>query len=175
MSLEAVYWLALGLGLGLLVLALVVGDIFDFLDFDLAGADVSAAPVFFSATSAFGAGGLLGIKAFGVGAAASVFLGLGTGAGMGMLTALLFLVLRRQESTEGFELSQLVGQRGRCTVPVGPGRKGRVSVRHAGMTRALTATSNEEIAAGEEVVVRDVVGNVLTVARAAGAPGSEHG
>jgi membrane protein implicated in regulation of membrane protease activity len=33
------------------------------------------------------------------------------------------------------------------------------------MTRSLTATSKEEIPAGEEVVVRDVVGNVLTVAR----------
>lgn len=167
MSLELVYWITLGLGLGLLVLSLLLGDVFDFLNLDLAGGDFAATPVFLAAVSAFGAGGLIGLKAFGLATGGSIVTGLGTGVAMGGLTALLFLALRRQESVEPFELSQLVGARGRCTVAITPGRRGRVSVHHAGMTRSFAATSSEAIAEGEEVVVRDVLGTVLTVSKSA--------
>ena len=167
MAIELVYWITLGLGIGLLLLSLVLGDVFDFLDFELAGGDFSATPVFFAAVSAFGAGGLLGLKAFGFGTGGSIAAGLGTGALMGFLTALLFYALRRQEATEPFGLSQLVGARGRCTVAISPGHRGKVSVHHAGMSRSLAATSSEAIAEGEEVIVDDVLGSVLTVSKRA--------
>lgn len=165
MTIELVYWIALGFGLGLLILSLLLGDVFDFLDIDLPGAEISVAPVFFAAVAAFGAGGLFGMKAFQMQTGGSIFMGLATGAGMGILTAGLFALLRRQEAKEGFELDQLVGLRGRATLAIGPGRVGKVQITHAGMTRSITATSNEEIGTGEEIVVRDLVGRTLNVSK----------
>lgn len=173
MTLEAVYWLVLAVGLGMLVLALVVGDFLDFLDFDLPGTDVAAGPVFFAATAAFGAGGLLGLQVFELSEGGSLLSGLGTGVVVGGLTAALFAALRRQEAAGGFDKTQLVGVRGRCTLAVAPGKVGRVTVRHEGMSRSFTATSSETIAAGEDIVVQDVVGGSLTVAPARGRAGDE--
>jgi membrane protein implicated in regulation of membrane protease activity len=169
MTLEAAYWLALAVGLGLLVLSLLLGDLFDFLDFltfDFLGSDFSAAPVFFTATGAFGAGGLLGLNAFGLGTGGSILSGLGCSVILGSLAGLLFAALRRQESKEGFVISQLVGARGRCTLAIEPRRTGRVSIHHAGMTRSLPATSTDPVASGEEIVVVDTIGSTLSVERA---------
>lgn len=167
MTLDTVYWLALGVGLGLLVLSLLFGDILDVLPLDFPGSDFSAGPVFFAATAAFGAGGLLGINQFGFGTGASVLTGIGAGLGVGALTGLLFVLLRRQEAPEGFDRSKLVGLPGRAAMDLGPGRTGRVSVHYEGMTRSLTATSSEDITSGEEVVVKSVIGNTITVGRPA--------
>jgi len=167
-TLEAAYWVALVAGLGLLAGSLVLGDVFDFLDFEIGGADFAATPVFFTATAAFGAGGLLGINAFELGRGGSVVLGLGAGAAFGGLAAVLFIVLGKQEAKDGFEVAQLVGQRARTTLAVGPGKTGRVTVQYAGMSRAFSATSAEEIAAGEDVVISDAIGSTVTVARASG-------
>lgn len=166
MTLTLVYWIALGVGIGFLALSLLLGDLFDFLDIEIGGDEFSAAPVFFAAVGAFGAGGLIGTQV-GMGTVGSIATGLGTGAAAGFLTALLFMALRRQEAKEGFELPKLVGERGRLSLAVGPGRVGRVTISFAGMTRALTATSTDEIPAGEEVIVEDVVGNSLKVRRIA--------
>lgn len=169
MTLEAVYWLALGIGLGLLVLSLVLGDVLDFLDFldlDIGGSELSVVPIFFTALGAFGAGGLIGLEGFGFGQGGSILTGLGTGVAGGAVAGALFAILKRTEAKEGFELSKLVGERGRCSLTVGPGRVGKVTVTYAGMTRAFSATSSDEIAAGDTVVVTDVVGSQLSVARA---------
>jgi len=166
MTLEVAYWIALGAGLGFLVLALLLGDVFDVLDIEIGGNDVAGGPIFFTTVAAFGAGGLLGIKAFEFGTGGSIFLGLGTGVSMGALTGLLFAMLRRQEATDGFELSKLIGERGRCAVALGPGRPGRATVQYGGMSRSLPARSDQEIGVGEEIVVLDVIGNTITVSRA---------
>lgn len=167
MTLELAYWLALGIGLGLLVLALLLGDVFDFLDFgDLEfGGDFAAAPVFFTAAAAFGAGGLLGLDAFELSSGTSVLMGLGFSVVLGGLSGLLFAALRRQESGEGFTTDKLVGARGRCTLALAPGGQGRVAVQYSGMTRTHSATSDEAIAAGEEIVVVDVIGSTLRVTK----------
>jgi hypothetical protein len=167
-TLETVYWLALGIGLGLLVLSVVVGDLFDFfdtLDFEIAGTELSVVPIFFTFMAAFGAGGLIGIQAFGFGQGGSVVSGLVTGVAGGGLAALLFAALRRQEQKDGFELSQLVGERGRCTLACGPGKVGKVTVTYAGMSRSFGASAADDIAMGEEIVVADVIGSQLRVAR----------
>lgn len=165
MELELVYWLAMGLGLSLLLISLILGDMFDFADVEVLGGDLPAAPIFFASTAAFGIGGLLGTEVLGLGPRGSILTGVGTGIGAGFLTALLFAALHRAEAKGGFELSQLIGHRGHTSLALGPGRPGRVTVKFEGMTRALTATSTEEIATGEEVVVADVVGNALQVKR----------
>lgn len=169
MSLEAAYWLLLGVGLGLLVLSLLLGDLFDFLnflDFDLLGGDFSPAPVFFTAMGAFGGGGLLGINAFGLGAGGSLLTGLASAILLGGLATMLFAALRRQEAGQGFVTEQLIGARGRCTLALGPNKTGRVVITHSGMTRSFSATSDSTIASGTEIVVTDTVGNALTVAPA---------
>ncbi|HEX9713906.1 MAG TPA: NfeD family protein [Actinomycetota bacterium] len=166
MTLEAAYWIALGAGLGFLVLALLLGDVFDLFDIELGGSDLAAGPIFFATVAAFGAGGLLGIKAFEFGTGGSIYVGLGTGLSMGALTGLLFSALRRQEAGDGFELAKLIGARGRCSVAIHPGQVGRVIVPYGGMSRSLSARSSDEIAVGDEVVVKDVVGNTITVSRA---------
>ena len=167
MTLEAAYWVALGVGTGFLLLSIVFGDIFnflDFLDFDI-GDGLSITPVFFTAVAAFGAGGLLGLDAFGLSQGGSVLAGIGGGVLFGGLAAAFFVLLSRQEAPEGFTKSRLVGTRGNCALAIEPGRQGRVSLQHEGMTRTLAATSDERIAVGEEVVVADVVADVLKVTK----------
>lgn len=171
MTLEVWYWVALAVGVGFLLLSLVFGDLFDFIDVDL-GDGFAATPVFFTIIAAFGGGGLLAIAAFDASAGVSVLAGLGTGVAAGFVAAAFFKVLGRQEAGEGFSISQLVGERGRCTLAIRAGKEGRVAIQSRGMTRTITATSDAEIAVGEEVVVLDAIGNSVKVARASDrAPG----
>jgi membrane protein implicated in regulation of membrane protease activity len=166
-TLELAYWLALGIGLGFLVLSLLLGDMFDFLsfgDFEFGG-DFAAGPVFFTAAGAFGAGGLLGLNAFELSSGMSVLVGLGFSVVLGGLSGVLFAALGRQEAKESFSTDKLVGSRGRCTLAVVPPAQGRVAIQHSGMTRTHSATSDEAISVGEEVVVVDVIGSTLRVAR----------
>ena len=166
-TLEAAYWIALGVGTVFLLLSVVLGDIFDFLDFldfDL-GDSFSATPVFFTGVAAFGGGGLLALNAFGLSRGASVVAGLGGSFVLGGLAAAFFALLHRQEAKEAFTKSRLIGVRGSCVLAIQPGRQGRVSLHHEGMTRTLTATSADAISVGEEIVVDDVVGDALRVSK----------
>lgn len=165
MSLEAAYWIALGTGVAFLVLSIVLGDVFDFLDFlDFGmGDSFSATPVLFTGLAAFGGGGLLALNAFGATAGWSVISGLGTSVVAGGVAAALFALLHRQEATESFTTNQLLGARGRCTLSIPPGKEGRVAVQHQGMTRTFAASSEYEIKAGENVVVIDTIGTSLRV------------
>ncbi|MDP9067433.1 MAG: hypothetical protein M3N53_03655 [Actinomycetota bacterium] len=164
MGLELAYWVALGVGTGFLVVSILLGDVLDVFDFDL-GDGVSATPVLFTAIAAFGGGGLLALKATEVSEGKSVVVGLASAFVLGGLALLFFKVLGRQEAAEPFSASQLVGLEGHCTVAVAPGKTGRVSVHHEGMTRSFTATSEQEIHSGDEIVVREALGNSLKVAR----------
>lgn len=165
MSLELAYWIALGAGVGFLVLSIVLGDvfdIFDFLDFGL-GDNFAATPVLFTGLAAFGGGGLLGLNALGLGAGASIFAGLGSAVLAGGAAAFLFTALQRQEAGPGFTVDQLVGARGRCTLAIQAGKEGKVAILHDGMTRTLSASSRHDIAVGDDVVVDDAVGTSLRV------------
>lgn len=164
MGLELAYWIALGVGAGFLVLSILLGDVFDFIDFDL-GDGVAATPVLFTAIAGFGGGGLLALNATELGAGASIAVGLLSAVGLGALALGFFKALGRQESEGVFSASQLAGLEGRCTVPIVPPKTGRVSVHHQGMTRSFTATSEQEIASGDEIVVQEAIGNTLKVAR----------
>ena len=162
MSLEAAYWIALATGVSFLVLSLVLGDVFDFLDFGL-GDSFSATPVLFTGLAAFGGGGLLALNAFGMGQGGSVVAGIGSSVVAGGVAAGLFVVLQRQESKESFKVDQLVGARGRVMLAIPAGKEGKVAVQHQGMTRTFAASSQQAVATGEEVVVVDVLGTSLRV------------
>ncbi len=168
MSLEVAYWIALGVGTGFLVLSMILGDVFeflDFLDFGL-GDSFAATPVLFTGLAAFGGGGLLSLNALGFGAGASIVAGLVSSVLAGGLATALFAALHRQEAGPGFTLDQLIGARGRCTLAITTGKQGKVAILHDGMTRTHSASSLQEIAVGEDVVVDDAVGNSLKVSPA---------
>lgn len=165
MGLELVYWVALGVGAGFLVLSILLGDVLDVFDLDFLGEGMSATPVLFTAIAGFGGGGLLALNAAGVGAGASVVVGILGALLLGGLAMLFFRALGKQEAEGAFSASQLIGAAGRCTLAIPSGKTGRVAVQHQGMTRNFTATSEEDIAAGEEIVVREALGNSLKVAR----------
>ncbi len=152
-------------GAGFLVFSILLGDVFDFIDFDL-GDGAAATPVLFTAIAGFGGGGLLALKASDLDAGGSVIVGLVLAAALGGLAWMFFRVLGRQQAEAAFSASQLVGADGRCIVAIKPGGTGRVLVHHQGMTRSFTATSDEEIGSGDEIIVRGAVGNSLKVARA---------
>ena len=164
MGLEVAYWVALGVGAGFLVLSILLGDALDVFDFDL-GDGVAATPVLFTAIAAFGGGGLLALKTTDISQGRSVLVGLASAFVLGGLAFLFFRVLGRQEGEGAFSAGQLVGLEGRCTVAIPAGRTGRVSVHHQGMTRSFTATSEQEIGSGGEIVVLEALGNTLKVAR----------
>lgn len=174
MTLEAAYWIALGVGVSFLLISVVLGDVFDFLDFldfDI-GEGFSATPVFFTAIAAFGGGGLLALEAFDLSRGSSVLAGVGSSVLAGGLAALFFALLSKQQAGEGFSRSQLIGATGRCVLAIKPGNDGRVSIHYAGMTRTHSASSADTIAAGDEVVVIDVVGDSLKVSAAADRAGA---
>ena len=164
MGLELVYWVALGVGAGFLVLSILLGDVLDIFDFDL-GDGISATPVLFTSIAGFGGGGLLALNASDLDPGESVIAGLLTALLLGGLAMLFFRLLGRQESEGAFSASQLVGAEGRCTLGIQRGKGGRVAVHHDGMTRSFSATSDQEIAAGEEIVVTEALGNSLKVSR----------
>lgn len=164
MGLEAAYWIALGVGAGFLVLSILLGDVLDVFDFDI-GDGVSATPVLFTAVAAFGGGGLLALKTSELSQGKSILVGLASAFVLGGLALVFFKVLGGQEAEGAFAAEQLVGLQGRCTVAIPPGKSGRVSVHHQGMTRSFTATSEDEIASGAEIVVQEALGNTLKVAR----------
>ncbi|HYO61587.1 MAG TPA: hypothetical protein VEU29_06785 [Actinomycetota bacterium] len=164
MTLEIWYWVALGVGVGFLLLSLVFGDLFDFIDIDL-GDGFAATPVFFTIVAAFGGGGLLAIAAFDASAGMSVLAGLGTSVVGGGLAGAFFRVLGKQEAGEGFAISELVGARGRCTLAIRPGKEGRVAIQARGMTRNITAVSDVDVAVGDEVVVLDTIASSIKVGR----------
>jgi membrane protein implicated in regulation of membrane protease activity len=164
MGLELAYWVALGVGAGFLVLSILLGDVLDVFDFDI-GDGVSATPILFTAIAAFGGGGLLALKAAEVSQGKSVLVGLASSLVLGGLALGFFRVLGKQEAEGAFSATHLVGLEGRCTVAIPPGKTGRVSVHHQGMTRSFTATSEQEIGSGDEIVVREALGNSLKVSR----------
>lgn len=147
-----------------MVLSILLGDVLDIFDFDF-GDGVSATPILFTAIAAFGGGGLLALKAAEVTQGKSVIVGLASAFVLGGLALLFFRVLGRQEAEGAFSAAQLVGLEGRCTIAIPAGKTGRVSVHHEGMTRSFTATSEQEIGSGDEIVVREALGNSLKVAR----------
>jgi membrane-bound ClpP family serine protease len=160
-TLEAIFWIALGGGLALLILSLLLEEA-GALSF-MSAAAMTATPVAFTAAASFGAGGLVARLVFEMGRA-SIAAGAVTALITGGFTALLLMLLRREEVVDALDRSKLMGMHGTTALGMGPDRIGRVAVQYAGMTRSLRATSPEPIPAGERVVVQDVVGNLLRVA-----------
>lgn len=155
------------IGGGLLLLTVLVDDILGGLldafhiNFDVGG--VSLMPLLLGFVSMFGVGGLLGTEVFDFDAGRASLVGLAFGIAGTLFVYYLFGALRRAEAPQAFSLSDLVGQRGRVTVGIRPGKAGSVLVTFAGQANDVTATADTEIAAGALVLVKDLAGSTLIV------------
>src|SRR5262245_50244719 len=92
-----------------------------------------------------------------------------SGVGFFLLSHVVFTVLRRTETAADLvNDAQLMGERARVTLPLEPGRSGRVACllarREVYLTARLAPEAGERIPAGQEVVVVRVVNGVAEVA-----------
>jgi membrane protein implicated in regulation of membrane protease activity len=144
----------------------LLGGVLDFLhiDFDLGG--VTLMPLLLGFVSMFGVGGLFGTEILNLGPGQASVVGAMFGLAGSGLVFLMFRFLRRAEAPPTFSLSDLVGQRGRVAVGVGPGRLGTVLVSYEGTTHSLTASADVELAPGTIVQITDIAGSTVVVSPA---------
>jgi membrane protein implicated in regulation of membrane protease activity len=144
----------------------ILGGLLDFLHlgFDIGG--VTLMPLLLGFVSMFGVGGLFGTQLFGLSPALASLLGLVFGVIGAAIVWAMFGFLRRAEAPPQFSLNELVGVRGRVSVSIRSGHSGSVLLTYGGMTHDVSATADEDIAAGTSVEVADVTGSTLVVRRA---------
>jgi membrane protein implicated in regulation of membrane protease activity len=165
---DLVFGVCLLLGGSLLLLTLVVDDIFGgllgaiHLGFDVAG--VSPTPMLLGFISMFGVGGLFGLHGLGAGPGVATLTGVVAGLLGSVVVFGAFKVLRQAESTESFSLQDMIGSIGRVSVGIPANHFGTVLISFAGASHNMTATSDKEIPAGQEVKVVAVAGTNLVVA-----------
>ena len=118
------------------------------------------------ATAFFGITGLL-LHAVGVPGATGIAAGVGVVAGLG--ASVFFRKLTRESGGRVGEASALVGREGKLLLPVGRWQQGKVRVvQPAGGSVDFVAEANDEaLAAGSDVIIVEVRGNVAVVTRAA--------
>ncbi|MFV0407749.1 MAG: hypothetical protein ACK5LN_13175 [Propioniciclava sp.] len=158
-----VFYIIGGIGIGLLVLALVIGEVLDgLLGFD--GIDSIAAldsDLFSTAGIAgllggFGFGGALGLAlsdSMPVGIVVGVAIGIALGFGAGKLTQ----VLRRQGSGEAPSTETLVGREARVITAIPSDGYGQVRLTDGAHTRTLNAKSPVALESGARVWVSGVL------------------
>jgi membrane protein implicated in regulation of membrane protease activity len=141
----------------------VLGGLLDFLhiDFDLGG--VTLMPLLLGFISMFGVGGLFGTEVLRLSPGQASVVGAIFGIAGSALVFLLFRYLRRAQAPPVFGIADLIGQRGRVSVSIAPGRVGAVLVSYAGQTQSVSATADIEIPAGTIVRVTDIAGSTLVV------------
>jgi hypothetical protein len=191
----SVYWAALIVGLGTVLLQLLSGhghaDVGADTNLDVAAnGDLHAGDVGHAAGAGHGAGSAFlpiflslrfwtfALLAFGmVGAAirtldlaapwvaALLAVGMGLAAGFGASWA--FTALDRSQTSSGAESRDLVGQSGRVLVPPGPGGRCKVRVELKGQSiDLLAATEDRDLHEGDEVLVTSTEAESVQVSRA---------
>ena len=158
------------LGFVFLLIALVVGDIFDSFGFDTGldgGADGHGfldSRVISVFVTAFGGFGAIGIQS-GLSTVASSLLGLGGGIVLGGLVSLFARFLYKQQSTSSVTTAQLVGRTAQVVVSIAPGSLGQVSCRigEERVEKLARARDGREIKVGATVRVDEVAGDSLIV------------
>lgn len=139
-------------GLGVLVIGLLVGDLD--VDIDL-GPDWVSLPVIAALVGAFG---FIGAAVIALGAPAPVGLAAGAAGGVALaaLTARLVKGLMHMRTDAPLRSSDLVGRPGRVVTALTADRTGEVLVSQAGQQLKLAARADETLAVGDEVVVVEV-------------------
>lgn len=147
-------------GLGIIVLALVVGEVldgvFEAVDADVGGG-VFSTPVLGAFLAAFGFGGALILYASDVGVAVAALGGLVSGAVVGAVALAIVRSLVNMPTDENVRTTDLVGAKGTVVTRIPAEGLGEVTIRHAGQLLKLSARSQGEIVAGTPVVVTTVM------------------
>ncbi len=189
MTVDLIFWIAALFGTGLLLISFIVGEVLegvsgffsdaieglaDALHFDFdATPDIAGVaggphalngPTIFAFTTLFGWGGILA-RSFGLGALGSSAVGLMSGLAAAVLIYGFYRLLYNQQSDSSYQISDLIGRAGECTVNIVPGSMGQVHVLFKGSGRYVTARSAQTINAGETVVIKKATGNIVEVAK----------
>lgn len=147
-------------GLALLLLSLVLGEVFEGL---LGGLDVDVGGGFFSGPvmgaflAAFGFGAALIMYTTGVGAAAGALGGLASGMVVGGLALVMMRSLVNMPTDETVTTQGLEGSPGIVITTIPDEGYGEVTVRHHGEQRKYNARAAERLAAGTQIRVTAVL------------------
>jgi membrane-bound ClpP family serine protease len=147
-------------GLGLLLLSLVLGEVFEgiFGAFDLdVGGGVFSGPVIGAFLASFGFGAALIMFGTGVGATAGAFGGLLSGLVVGGLSLVMMRTLVNMPTDETATTQGLEGSPAIVITTIPDEGYGEVTVRHHGEQRKYNARAGERIGAGTQVWVTAVL------------------
>lgn len=160
------YLAVAGLGLVLLVVSIVFGELFDFVDIDMGGAEGGpiSGTVIAAAITAFGAAGALA-SYYGWGALLGAGVAAAAAASVGALSAWALATLYKQTGATESSLNILAGRLGEVTTAISATGLGEVTVTGVDTTiqRLARSASGRPIARGSLVRVVDVMGSTLVV------------
>ena len=161
-----VFWLIGGLGLALIVVALVFGEILDGLlpavHLD-AGGSLFSTEVLGSFLAALGIGAALLERFAGVPSAVAALGGLGCGVVMGGLALLFTRSVMNMPTDPTPRSSDLVGALGTVVTRIPAQGLGEVTIVRHGQRQKLSARADAPLPAGSRVVVVDVVSPTAVV------------
>ena len=145
-----------GIGLALLVIGLLFGEIFDVFDVD-AGGGLLSGPVIGAFLASFGFGGALTMFGADVGVTGGALAGLGSGVVVGGIAAVATRSLMNMRTDETMRTSDLVGRTGVVVTRIPEGGFGEVNVSHLGQTLKYNARAGEPIDVGTPIEVTVVL------------------
>lgn len=152
-------------GLGLLIVALLFGEVVDVFDVDIGGGFLSG-PVIGSFLAAFGFGGALAMYSADLGVTGGALAGLGGGVVVGGIAGVATRSLMSMPTDETLRTGDLVGSTATVVTPIPEGGFGEVNVSHLGQTLKYNARAREAIEVGTSVKVITILSSsALMVAR----------
>jgi hypothetical protein len=157
-----------GVGLAILLLSLVFGQlldgafdaldgVLDGIDLDVDGGSFLSGPVLGAFLGAFGLGGAVLSYTTSVGPVLATIGGVANGLVVGWLAVRLTRAFINMPTDEPVRVDDLLGKSGRVVTTVPVVGYGEVVVRHAGQRMKLAAQADTAIAVGTEVVVIEVL------------------
>lgn len=156
------------IGLAILVISLLVGEIFEgLLDaFDLdGGAGILSTPVIGSFLAAFGFGAALIMYATNAGPGVGAVGGLASGAVVGGIAMVMVRSLMNMPTDEPVRTSGLVGHTGSVVTRIPADGLGEVTIVYAGHYMKMSARAAEPLPAGASVIVTAVTSASSVVVR----------
>ncbi len=151
-----------GIGFIFLLISLLVGDLFESLDFDVDGIDGGGHSLFDSRTisvflTAFGGIGAVALQ-FGYGGFISALFGIVGGLVLGAMVFAFGYFLYSQQASSSVTMRDLIGRTAEVTVKIQAGTVGQISCRIGEETveKLARSRSGEEIKRGTNVFIEEI-------------------
>ena len=145
-----------GVGLALLLISLIFGEVLEVFDIDIGGGFLSG-PVIGSFLAAFGFGGSLAMYGADLGIPGGALAGLASGGIVGGIAGVATRSLMSMPTDESVRTSDLVGLTAMVVTPIPEGGFGEVNVSHLGQTLKYNARARQSIDVGTPVKVTAVL------------------